>query len=878
MADDFKKAYEPNNYEEDIYKKWEERGYFNPDNLDLDKNASNYSIVMPPPNVTGVLHAGHASALTTEDILIRYHRMKGDRTLWIPGTDHAGIATQAKVESILLKEENKNKHEIGRENFLEKVYRFAENSHDTIVNQCKKMGSSCDWSREAYTLDKIRNKAVNSVFTLMYKDNLIYKGERVVNWCPHCGSTLSDDEVEYKEQNAKLYTFKYSEDFPFFIATTRPETKLGDTAVAVNPKDERFAEYIGKTYEVDFIGIKLKLKIIADRSIDIDFGTGALGVTPAHSMTDWQMGKENDLDVVKVINKKGEINDGFGEFSGKSVLEARKMIVEKLENRGLLKEVEEMENNLSICYRCDTPIEPLPSKQWFIDVNKNIPKFNKTIKELCIEAVKTGVFGREKINIYPERFEKNYFHWLENLQDWCISRQIWFGHRIPIWYKGDEIFSGVEAPSEDGWEQDASTLDTWFSSGLWTFSTLVQNAEQIKIEDDRLQIDGEDFKNFHPTSVLETGYDILFFWVARMILMTTYSIHDIPFQDVYLQGLVLDEKGKKMSKSKGNSINPLEIIEQYGTDALRLSLIIGSTPGNDLKLNEKKIESMRNLVNKLWNISRFILTTYDGQGDFDQNDLTDADYWILQRMKKLIIKVSNGLEEYHFSMVGELLREFMYDDFADWYLEASKFENHNSKAFIFNLILRDLLKLLHPFTPFVTEVIWNKFNNSDIIIEKWPNVKAYDDILKENNDFELVKSLIFAIRNARAENRVDAGKKIKAVILANDSLDILQKNLELLKKMRTGIESIDFKEAEFKDENSIFVNYKNVQIYLLDAVDREKENERIQKELEKKEKLRDNIKKKLENKQFIENAPSDIVENEKKKLVEIENDINKLKR
>jgi len=614
MNKELEKTYNPAQCEDEIYKKWEESGVFNPDNLNLEEDAKNYCITIPPPNVTGVLHAGHAAMLALEDILIRYHRMRGERTLWVPGTDHASIATQTKVEKII-KEEGTNRHEMGRDKFLERLREFAQDSHDTIAGQIRKMGSSCDWSREAYTLDETRNKAVRSVFKMMYDDGLIYRGERVVNWCPRCHSTLADDEVEYREQKAKFYTFKYSVDFPISISTTRPETKLADTAVAVNPKDERYKKYIGQDFQVNFCGQKLNIKVIADREIDMEFGTGALGVTPAHSMTDWQMAENNDLEIKKVISEEAEILDGFGEYSGLNVKEARSRVVEYLKKEGLLEKEEEIDNKLSVCYRCDTAIEPLPSLQWFVDVNKKIAKHGKSLKELSTDAVRNGVFGRDKINIYPERFESNYFHWMDNLRDWCISRQILFGHQVPVWKKGEgdneEVYVGIEAPEGDNWVQETDTLDTWFSSGLWTFSTLASTPEQIKIEDGKLIIDTEDFKNFHPTQVLETGYDILFFWVARMILMTTYAVEDIPFQDVYLHGLLLDEKGKKMSKSKGNTINPLDLIEQYGTDATRLSLVIGSTPGQDMRLAEDKAGGFRNLVNKLWNVSRYILQSVD---------------------------------------------------------------------------------------------------------------------------------------------------------------------------------------------------------------------------------------------------------------------------
>ncbi|MEK9158778.1 MAG: valine--tRNA ligase, partial [Patescibacteria group bacterium] len=610
------KAYNPADYEDKIYQKWEESGLFNPDNLKLAKNAKPclpagrpFSIVLPPPNVTGTLHLGHAVMLAIQDVMVRYHRMKGDKTLWLPGTDHAGIATQTKVEKILMKEGLKNpKEELGREKFLARVRKFAQESHDTIVNQCKKMGASLDWSREAFTLDEPRALAVRAVFKKMYDDGLIYRGYRIVNWCPRCQSTLADDEVEHKEQKAKMYTFRYSQDFPFAIATTRPETKLGDTAVAVNPKDKRYKKYIGKTFEIKNFagglpteasakaGPDLKIKIIGSKEVDMKFGTGALGVTPAHSLVDYKMAQENDLPVIKVIGEDGKMTKEAVQYAGLPVLSAREKVVEALRRAGLMEKEEESINNLSVCYRCDTPIEPLPSQQWFISVSskfkvqsskiKGVKAGQKTtLKELMQKAVKGG-----QIKIIPERFKKTYFHWIDNLNDWCISRQIWYGHQIPVWYKGEETYVGVEAPKGVGWKQDPDTLDTWFSSGLWTFSTLGWPKETA------------DLKTFHPTSVMETGYDILFFWVARMILMTTYVLGEVPFETVYLHGLVRDEQGRKMSKSLGNVIDPLDMVKKYGTDAVRLALLLGNTPGNDMALSEEKIAGFRNFTNKLWNI------------------------------------------------------------------------------------------------------------------------------------------------------------------------------------------------------------------------------------------------------------------------------------
>ncbi|MDO8261279.1 MAG: valine--tRNA ligase [Candidatus Magasanikbacteria bacterium] len=885
MSKEIAKAYEPAEHEEKIYNKWVEGGFFNPDKLKLEAGAKSYTIVMPPPNVTGTLHMGHASMLAYQDLLIRYHRMKGERTLWLPGTDHAAIATQTKVEKII-KDEGTSRHELGREKFLERVRQFAQESHDTIEKQVKKMGSSCDWTREAYTLDETRTKAVRSVFKMMYDDGLVYRGERIVNWCPRCKSTLADDEVEHKAQKAKLYTFKYSQDFPISIATTRPETKLGDTAVAVNPKDERYKEYIGQTFAVDFCGVKLNIKIIGDRHVDMEFGTGALGVTPAHSATDWQMAEENNLEIIKVIDEDGIIREGFGEFSGLDVKATRALIVEKLNKAGLIEKEEEVDNNLSICYRCDTTVEPLPSLQWFIDVNKKIERLkNKSIKELSVDAVRNGVFGRKKINIIPERFEKIYFNWMDNLKDWCISRQILFGHQVPVWYRlsdsksqnldssGREIFVGVEAPEGEGWIQDTDTLDTWFSSGMWTFSTLANKPEQISIRDGKLHIDSDDFKNFHPTQVLETGYDIIFFWVARMIIMTTYAVQDIPFQDVYLHGLVLDDKGKKMSKSKGNVIDPLDMIPKYGTDATRMSLIIGSTPGSDLRLSEDKIAGFRNFTNKLWNISRFIIMSSESLKEIEspigdsisRDELTIADKWIITKLNILIRDVSNDIDDYKFSQAGERLREFTWNDLADWYLEVNKFEKTKEKNEIMLMILRNILKLWHPFMPFVTEAIWEGFNDEALIVSHWPESESYLIDEAEGNQFNLIQEIIVAIRNARNENKVEPSKKVKAIIVTKNKT-LIESQAILIQSLKTGIEEIEISEDDSEQKDAIGVVVGDIKIYLLGAIDKDKEKVRIQKEIENLERFVKVVESKMSNKEFIDRAPKEVVEREQATL------------
>lgn len=906
MKKELTKTYEPSLHEDGVYKKWEESGFFNPDKLAVTAKSQNYSIVMPPPNVTGTLHVGHAAMLALQDILIRYHRMKGKRVLWLPGTDHAAIATQTRVEKDL-KAEGLDRHKLGREKFLARVNKFARDSHDTIVKQIAKMGSSCDWSREAYTLDETRNKAVRAVFKMMYDDGLIYRGDRVVNWCPRCQSTLADDEVEYKKQKAKLYTFKYSKDFPLTIATTRPETKLGDTAVAVNPKDKRYKKYLGKIYEIDFVGVKLKLKIIADRMIDSEFGTGALGVTPAHSMADWQLAQDHQLTVIKVINEEGKIKPGFNEFSGQTASQAGRTIVERLKKKGLLIKEEETENNLSICYRCETAVEPLPSLQWFINVNKKISRYKKSIKQLSIEAVKKGVFGREKIRIFPERFAKNYYHWMDNLRDWCISRQIWFGHRIPVWYcRGEDkgrclpecvkpivvIDEPRECPACGSKDlvRDEDTLDTWFSSGLWTFSTLARRPEQIKIKNGKLIIDGDDFKNFHPTAVLETGYDILFFWVARMIIMTTYATGDIPFRDVYLHGLVLDERGRKMSKSLGNVIDPLDTIKKYGADATRLSLVIGSTPGNDVNLSQEKIAGFRNFANKLWNIARYIIADYQlsaGDNNINVNALTEADNWILIKFGDLKKEISADLENYKFSQAGEKLREFTWDDLADWYLEVCKFEKDNNKAAILKYILEDLLKLWHPFIPFVTEAIWSELGKERLLLtEKWPSfAKATEGkpvltkISKSEaiDDFELVKNIIVAIRNARGQHKIEPAKKIKAIIYAGGHKELIESQTHLIKNLRTGLAEVKIKEKGEKIKEAIYLTVGEIEIYLLVPLDRQKEQARIAKEIKIKESLIRNAEAKMKNKEFVAKAPVAVVNKEKEKLESWKTELKKLK-
>jgi valyl-tRNA synthetase len=713
------KPYNPQDTEDKIYKLWEESGFFNPDvciEKGVTKNdAKPFSIVLPPPNVTGSLHTGHALMLAIEDIMVRYARMQGYKTLWVPGTDHAAIATQSKVEKILEKE-GIRKNDLGREEFLKRVEKFAQDSHDTIINQSKKMGASLDWSREAYTLDEKRNFAVRTAFKKMYDDGLIYRGHRIVNWDPKGQTVISDDEIVYEERKAKMYTFKYSKDFPISISTTRPETKLGDTAVAVHPDDYRYKEFVGKTYTIDnFCGEKLEIKIIADEAVEKDFGTGALGVTPAHSQIDADMAVKHKLPTKQVINEFAKMTAGNENILGKKTIEARNAIVDWLKESELLEKEEEILQNVSLAERTGGVIEPLPKLQWFIDVNKPIKdRDGKSLKELMLEPVRNG-----KIKIIPNHFEKVYFNWIENLRDWCISRQIWYGHRIPVWYSKTEkgkIYCGVNPPVDiENWEQDPDTLDTWFSSGLWTFSALgwPENTN--------------DLKTYHPTTILETGHDILFFWIARMILMSQYLLGEIPFENVYLHGMVRDASGKKMSKSMGEkAIDPINVIEKYSSDALRMTMVVGNTPGNDLKINENDIRGYGKFCNKVWNATRFVMEKTDGLDINNLPKFDEEDEKSDQELKDLIKEITKEMDEFRFSLVAEKIYHYFWHTFADVLIERSKkkiAEGNNAdsaKALLYTQ-LTTLLKILHPFIPFVTEEIWQTMKKDNLLmVEKWP--------------------------------------------------------------------------------------------------------------------------------------------------------------
>ena len=706
-------AYNAKEVEDKIYQLWEKSGFFNPDKLP-SRHKKPFTIIMPPPNANGSLHIGHALIVTLEDIMIRYKRMQGFKTLWLPGTDHAAIATQSKVEKEIQKKEGKSRHDLGREEMLKRIKDFAQQSHDTIVSQIKVMGASCDWSREAFTFDDKRNIAVNTMFKKMYDDGLIYRGNRIVNWDPKGQTTISDDEIVYEEKTSKFYTFKYG---PFEIATARPETKFGDKYVVMHPKDERYKDWKHmQKIKLEWINGPIEATIIKDEMIDMEFGTGVMTITPWHSHEDFQLAEKYKLDKEQIIDKYGKLLSVAEEFAGMKITDAREKIVEKLKSKGLLVSVDEnYVNRIATAERTGGIIEPQIMLQWFINVNKIIKeRNNKTLKDLMREP-----FEKDEISIIPDYFSKTYFHWIENLRDWCISRQIWYGHRIPVWYKNNEIFCGIEAPKENGWKQDEDTLDTWFSSGLWTFSTLGWPEET------------NDLKNFHPTDILETGYEILFFWVARMVLMSQYALGEIPFKKVFLHGTVRDAKGRKMSKSLNNGIDPLDIADKFGADAGRMALIVGTAPGTDSKISEEKIKGYKNFANKIWNATRFVLEntkdfTLPENPNFDEEDEKS-----IKELKTFIEEITKEMDEYKFHIVSEKLYHYFWHIFADVIIERSKkkiIENKNTDSAKAVLIvhLNTLLKVLHPFIPFVTEEIWqtiqnNKESKKILMVEKWPS-------------------------------------------------------------------------------------------------------------------------------------------------------------
>jgi valyl-tRNA synthetase len=764
MSTEISKTYNPQEVEDKIYQKWEKSGLFNPDNLPwVKKKAKPFVISMPPPNVTGDLHMGHAIALTLEDILVRYHRLKHELALWVPGTDHAGIATQIMVERMLLKE-GVNRRELGRENFLKSVWAWKEKFGTKITKQIKQLGASCDWTREHFTMDKNLTAAVQEAFIKLFNDGLIYRGQRIISWCPRCFTAISDLEVAHQKKQGQLYYIKYpvigTADKFITVATTRPETMLGDTAVAVNLKDKRYKHLIGRKVLVPLIN--REIPIISDHRVDMEFGTGAVKVTPAHDPVDWEIGQKHHLPAIKVIDERAKMTyEAGGDFSGLKVKEAREKIVEKLKLHYFLQRIEDYTYQIALCERCGSIIEPLVSEQWFLSMKK--------LAEPAIKVVREG-----KIKIIPKHFAKIYFHWLHNIRDWCISRQLWWGHQIPVWYCSscDKPIASREKPDKcpcgnDLLKQDEDTLDTWFSSALWTFSTLGW-PEKTK-----------DLKRFHPTDVMETGWDILFFWVARMIMMSLYLVKEVPFKTIYLHGLILNKDGKKMSKSKGTGVDPIIMTSKYGTDAIRLSLVLGTAAGRDFRLHEEKIASYRNFCNKLWNISRFILSQKTPKSSKPKAKSL-ADQWILSKLNKLTEEITNHLDKFEFGQAGEKIYEFVWHQFADWYLEISKVEQNIPVLYH---VLENILILLHPFAPYITEEIWAKLPKTKnlLIISEWPkpNKKTIDK--KAGNEFKKLQNLVIKYRDSRRKRKIPPQEIFSVKIKKTNKL--VWQNKEVIEKL-----------------------------------------------------------------------------------------------
>lgn len=846
------KNYNPKDFEDRIYKIWENEGYFK-GVIDNDKKP--FTIVMPPPNVTGNLHLGHALNNTIQDILIRKNRMDGYSALWVPGTDHASIATEAKVVS-KLKEEGKSKESLGRDGFLEASWDWTREYGGNIKNQLKKLGVSCDWSREAFTLDDNLTEAVEEVFIKMYNDDLIYQGDRIVNWCPNCHTAISDIEVVHEDESGYFwnirYKFKDSDDY-IVIATTRPETLLGDLAVAVNPDDERYTDIVGKTLILPLVN--REIKVIADSYVDMEFGTGIVKITPSHDPNDFEVGARHELGQCVVIDEDAKIVEGYGKYSGLDRYEARKLIIEDLEKIGQLDSVKEHEHAVGHCERCHTTVEPLISKQWFVKMDK--------LAKLALDAYKN-----EEIRFIPKRFEKVYVNWLENIRDWCISRQLWWGHRLPVYYHNEtgEVVVARKNPDPEKYTQDPDTLDTWFSSALWPFSTLGWPNET------------EDLKYFFPTNVLVTGYDIIFFWVIRMVFSSLYNLGEVPFKDVYLTGLVKDSQGRKMSKSLGNGIDPIEVIDQYGADALRFALITGNTPGNDSRFYMEKVEANRNFCNKLWNASRFVfMNVEDDVKNINDVELQIEDKWIISSLNDVIDEVSTNLNKYEIGIAAEKIYDFTWNVFCDWYIELVKPRLYGDDSIlkesaisVLIYTLTNVIKLLHPFMPYITEEIYSYLpNKNDMLInETWPKYSETKSYKNEEQIIDKLVESVISIRNSRQEMNIAPKKQSDIYILTSDkSLEEDFKQLESLFRSSVSINEYKVNEDISEDNNIVIVkdSYKII-IPLNDLIDYSKELERLEKELNTAKSELKRAESKLNNEGFLKGAPEALVEKEKEKV------------
>lgn len=853
-------TYNPKEFEEKIYKTWEEKKYFTPE---VDKSKKPYTIVMPPPNITGKLHLGHALDNTLQDILIRYKRMQGFCTLWVPGEDHASIATEVKVENELLKQ-GLVKKELGREGFLEKVWEWSDEYRERIRTQLKKMGVSADFTREAFTMDENLNKAVRHVFVKLYNEGLIYQGNRITNWCPKCETALSDAEIEYKEQEGSFWHIKYpvkdSDEF-LEIATTRPETLLGDTAVAVNPNDERFKHLIGKTLILPLVN--REIPVVADDYVDIEFGTGAVKITPAHDPNDYEVGKRHSLKEIRVMDDRGVINSLGGKYVGLDRYEARKAIVKDLDSEGLLVKIKPHVHNVGTHDRCGVVIEPIISKQWYVKM--------ESLAKPAVDVVK-----EKKTKFIPERFEKTYFNWMENIQDWCISRQLWWGHRIPVFYCEDcgEMMVKEDAPesctkcSSTKIRQEDDVLDTWFSSALWPFSTLGWPDKT------------DDLNYFYPNSVLVTGYDIIFFWVARMIFSGLHNMGETPFEHVLIHGIIRDSEGKKMSKSLGNGVDPLEVIDTYGADALRFMLVTGNAPGNDIRYFPERVESARNFANKIWNASRFLMMNLDKElmnKYKDEKDYSLADKWILSRCTTLVKEATENLDKFELGIALQKVYDFMWNELCDWYIEFVKpvfyGEDEKAKGIAYNVIYKVLstgLKLLHPVMPFITEEIYTHLCDEfeSITISTWPEYEEELHDTKAEKEMGYIIDSIKSLRNVRAEMNVPPSRKAKVIAYINkEAKDAFLNGISYMEKLASASEVEFIEEKTLVPENAVSVVVEVGELFmpLLDLVDREKELDRLNKEKAKLEGEIDRVDKKLSNERFTAKAPADVVEAEKAK-------------
>ena len=858
MKKELPKVYEPQEVEGRVYEMWEKNGCFE-GHRDPDKKP--FTIVMPPPNVTGQLHMGHAMDSTLQDILIRFKRMQGYAALWVPGTDHAGIATQIKVEEELRKNEGLSRYDLGREKFLERVWDWKHKYGNRIVEQQKKLGASCDWSRARFTMDEGLSKAVRHVFVSLYKKGLIYKGSRIINWCPNCVTALSDAEVEYQDKPGNFWHIRYpiqgEEDRYVIVATTRPETMLGDTGVAVNPNDERYQDIVGKKCILPLVG--REMPIVADEYVDMEFGTGCVKMTPAHDPNDFEVGLRQNLETIRVLDDNGKVVEGYGRYSGMDRYEARKAIVADLEEGGYLVKVEPHQHNVGTCYRCHNDVEPLISAQWFVKM--------KPLAEEALRVVNEG-----EVKFVPDRFSKIYTNWMENVHDWCISRQLWWGHQIPAWtcQECGHITVSEDDPTEcehchsKNIKQEEDVLDTWFSSALWPFSTLGWPEET------------EDYKYFYPTDVLVTGYDIIFFWVARMIFSGCEHTKKPPFHTVFIHGLVRDDKGRKMSKSLGNGIDPLEMANQYGADALRFNLVTGNSPGNDMRFYTERCEAMRNFANKIWNASRFLMMNLT----IDQCELPEKleleDKWILSKLNSVIPEITENMERYELGVAAQKVYDFIWDSYCDWYIELTKTrlqgDDEDSKIRaqqVLCYVLTQILKLLHPFMPFITEEIWQALPHEGdyLMLQQWPEHHANLDFPEEEKAMELIMDAIRAIRARRAEMNVPPSKKAQLTVSTLEQA-VFTQGTPFLKRLAYASDVKVVAATDTVDaQGMVVVTTHAARLYLplAELVDLEKEKARIQKELDKNRKELDKLETKLNNPGFVNKAPAQVVEAERER-------------